>query len=105
MQAHPDLAGFISGSGMTNPAMNKAIADSGNAGKVYCTGFGIPDPWWNMLKAAVCKEFSLWSPKMLGYMATWIGTQVAKGEIELAAGVELDIPRIGKRTIKEETED
>ncbi len=102
MQAHPDLSGFISGSGMTNPAMNKAIADSGNIGKVYCTGFAIPDAMVEYVDEGVVKEYSLWSPKMLGYMATWIGSQVAKGELELADGVTVDIPRIGERTIREE---
>ena len=102
MQAHPDLSGFISGSGMTNPAMNKAIVDSGNTGKVFCTGFAIPETMEEYVGNGVCKEFSLWSPKMLGYMATYIGVQVAKGELILADGVTVDIPNIGERTIREE---
>ena len=102
IQAHKDLSGFISGSGMTNPAMNKAIADSGNTGKIYCTGFGIPDTMVEYVDKDVCKEFSLWSPKMLGYMATYIGIQVARGEMKLSEGGTLDIPNVGKRTIKKE---
>lgn len=99
MQAHPDLSGFISGSGMTNPSMNKAIADSGNSGKVYCTGFGIPDTMLEYVDSGVCKEYSLWDPKMLGYMATYIGIQVARGEMEIADGGTINIPKIGERTI------
>jgi ABC-type sugar transport system substrate-binding protein len=102
MKAHPDLSGFISGSGMTNPAMNKAIMDSGNTGKVYCTGFAIPDTMVEYVEKGVCKEYSLWSPKMLGYLATYVGIQVANKKLKLAEGKTLDIPRIGKRTIKKE---
>lgn len=99
MQAYPDLSGFISGSGMTNPAMNKAIADSGNTGKVYCTGFGIPDTMVEYIDSGVCPEYSLWDPMLFGYMATYIGIQVARGEMQLEEGATLDIPRIGERVI------
>lgn len=99
MQAYPELSGFVSGSGMTNPAMNKAIADSGNIGKVYCTGSGIPDTMREYAENGVCAEFSLWDPTMLGYMATYIGVQYARGELELEEGLVLDIPRVGEREI------
>ena len=99
MEAYPELSGFISGSGMTNPAMNKAIADSGNTGKVYCTGFAIPDTMLEYVESGVCPEYSLWDASLLGYMATYIGIQAARGEITLEEGAVLDIPRVGERTI------
>lgn len=99
MEAYPELSGFISGSGMTNPAMNKAIADSGNTGKVYCTGFAIPDTMLEYVESGVCPEYSLWDASLLGYMATYIGIQAARGEITLEEGAVIDIPRVGERTI------
>jgi len=37
MQAHPDLKLFVTGSGISSPAMNKAIQDTGRIGKVFAT--------------------------------------------------------------------
>jgi ABC-type sugar transport system substrate-binding protein len=102
MKAHPDMSGFVSGSGMTNPPMNKAIMDSGNIGKIYCTGFAIPGTMDTYVGNGTCKEYSLWDPQMYGYMATYIGEQVANHKLTLSAGLTINIPHIGERTITSE---
>lgn len=99
MQAHPDLAGFVSGSGMANPAVNKAIQDTGRAEKVYSTGFALPSTMKTFLDDDVCKQYALWSPYWFGYMAAYLGIKAKRGEIEIKDGVEVDIPNVGKRLI------
>ena len=97
MQAHPDLAGFITSSGMANPAVNKAIQDTGRVGKVYCTGAGLPSTMQTFLDFGVNKQFMLWSPYWFGYMAAYAAIQIKRGVIKVADGAEMDIPHIGKR--------
>jgi rhamnose transport system substrate-binding protein len=97
MQAHPDLAGFITSSGMADPAVNKAIQDTGRVGKVYCTGAGLPSTMQTFLDSGVNKQFMLWSPYWFGYMAAYAAIQIKRGVIKVADGAEMDIPHVGKR--------
>lgn len=101
MQAHPDLAGFISGSGISNPAMNKAIKDTGRAGKVFSTGFALPSTMKTYLEDGTCKQYALWSPYKFGYMATYLAILLKSGKVTNTAGTEVDVPTVGKRTIDE----
>jgi rhamnose transport system substrate-binding protein len=97
MQAHPDLAGFITSSGMANPAVNKAIEDTGRVGKVYCTGAGLPSTMQTFLESGANKQFMLWSPYWFGYMAAYAAIQIKRGLIKVADGTEMDIPHVGQR--------
>jgi rhamnose transport system substrate-binding protein len=97
MQAHPDLAGFISSSGMANPAVNKAIKDTGRTGQVYSTGAALPSTMTTFLESGVNKQFMLWSPYWYGYMAAYSAIQIHRGVIKVADGAEMDIPNVGKR--------
>lgn len=99
MEAHPHLAGFISASGMANPAVNKAIDDTGRIGKVYSTGAALPSTMTTYIKNGTSKEFDLWSPYWYGYMAAWVAIQAKRGKIQLKDGATLNVPHIGKRTI------
>ena len=101
MQAHPDLAGFITSSGMANPAVNKAIQDTDRAGKVYCTGAALPSTMQTFLQSGVNKQFMLWSPYWYGYMAAYVAIEAHRGKIKFANGTEMDIPNIGKRKMYE----
>ena len=99
MQAHPDLAGFISSSGMANPAVNKAIQDTGRVGEVYSTGAALPSTMQTFLESGVNKQFMLWSPYWYGYMAAYTAIEMHRGKIKVADGTALDVPNIGKRTV------
>lgn len=99
MQAHPNLAGFISSSGMANPAVNKAIDDTGRKGQLYATGAALPSTMTTYLNNGTEKQFMLWSPYWYGYMAAWVAIQAKRGKIHIANGVTLNVPHIGKRKI------
>jgi len=97
MEAHPDLAGFISSSGMSNPASNKAIKDTGRAGKVYSTGMALPSTMETFLEDGTSKQFALWSPYWFGYMSAYLAIKIHRGEIEVKDGNVVDVPNIGER--------
>ena len=99
MQAHPDLKLFISGSGISNPAINKAIKDTGRAGQVFSTGFALPSTMKTYLDDGTCKQYALWSPYKFGYMATYIAILLKSGKIEHKPGVTVEVPTIGERKL------
>ena len=99
MEAHPDLAGFISSSGMSNPASNKAIQDTGRSGKVYATGSALPSTMVTFLEDGTNKQFSLWSPFWHGYMSAYLAIKIQRGQLKVRDGASVDIPNVGKREI------
>jgi rhamnose transport system substrate-binding protein len=100
MQANPDLKLFISGSGISTPAINKAIMDTGRQGKVFATGFALPSTMKTYLDNGTCRQFALWSPYKFGYMATYMSAMVKAKKISDKPGETVDVPTIGKRTIE-----
>jgi hypothetical protein len=101
MQAHPDVKLFISGLGISNPVINKAIEDTNPIGQVFATGFALPSTMKTYLDRGTCKQYALWSPFKFGYMATYFGILIKSGKITPKPGTEVDMPGIGKRTIEE----
>jgi rhamnose transport system substrate-binding protein len=101
MQAHPDLKLFISGSGISTPAINKAIQDTNRTGQVFATGFALPSTMKTYLDSGTCKQYALWSPYKFGYMATYCAIMIKSGKMKPTPGTEIDVPTIGKRTIEE----
>lgn len=99
MQAHPDLKLFISGSGISNPAINKAIQDTGRSGKIFSTGFALPSTMKTFLENGTCKQYALWSPFDYGYMATYCAILLKSGKMKATAGTKINIPSVGERTI------
>ena len=102
MQAHPDLQLFISGSGISTPAINKAIQDTGRSGQVFATGFALPSTMKTYLDDGTCQQYALWSPYKFGYMATWCAIMLKSGKLENKVGTSVDVPTIGERTIEED---
>ena len=99
MEAHPDLKLFISGSGISVPALNRAIEDTGRAGQVFATGYGLPDTMTTYVANGTVKQYALWSPFMFGYMATLAGILIKAGELTVKEGATFTVPDLGERTI------
>ena len=98
-EAHPDLKLFISGSGISVPALNRAIEDTGRAGQVFATGYGLPDTMTTYVANGTVKQYALWSPFMFGYMATLAGILIKAGELTVNEGATFTVPDLGERTI------
>ncbi len=71
---------------MANPAINKAIDDTGRVGKVYCTGAALPSTMQTFLENGTSKQFMLWSPYWFGYMAAYIAIEAKRGVVKIADG-------------------
>ena len=99
MQAHPDLKLFISGSGISAPAANKAIQDTGRSGKIYATGYAMPPTMKTYIADGTAKQYALWSPQNFGYMATYAAILIKAGQLATTAGTKFTVPGLGERVI------
>ena len=101
MQAHPDLKVIISSSAVSAPAGARAISASGNAGKVFSTGFALPDAIKTYLKDGSQKCFALWNPYELGYLATYATHLKLAGKLDLTPGTTFEAGKAGSYTVGE----
>ena len=104
MAANPDLKYFITGSGMANPAVNQAIIDTGNKGKVFSTGFALPSTMLTYLEDGTNAQYALWNPVDFGYLATVAGALKKCGVIEGVEGETFNAGHLGERAIGTEGE-
>ena len=51
-------------------------------GKVALVGLGTPNQMRQFVKDGTVKEFALWSPADLGYLAAYAAAQLVSGNIE-----------------------
>jgi rhamnose transport system substrate-binding protein len=104
MQAHPNLRVIISSSAVSAPAAARAIVASGKAGKVYSTGFALPNSIKSYIKDGSEKAFALWDPSELGYLAVYATHLKLAGKLEIKEGVTFNAGKAGSYTIGKDGE-
>ena len=87
---------IISSSAVSAPAGARAISASGNAGKVFSTGFALPSAIKSYLKDGSEKCFALWNPYELGYLATYATHLKLAGKLDLTPGTTFEAGKAGK---------
>lgn len=101
MQAHPNLKVIISSSAVSAPAGARAVVASGNAGKVFSTGFALPGAIKAYLEDGSHKAFALWNPYELGYVATYATHLVLAGKLKIEPGATFEAGKTGTYTVGE----
>ncbi|MGY4541789.1 rhamnose transport system substrate-binding protein [Arthrobacter sp. UYNi723] len=101
MQAHPNLKGIISPTTVGIAATGRYLSTSAYKGKVALTGLGLPNEMRPFVKDGTVKEFALWDPAQLGYVAAFAGKALADGKITGAVGDKFTAGELGERTIEE----
>lgn len=104
MQAHPNLRGIISSSAVSAPAAARAISAGGKAGKVFSTGFALPDAIKTYLADGSQKAFALWNPYELGYVATYATHLKLAGKLDIKPGATFEAGKAGSYTVGENGE-
>ncbi|MEW2353928.1 rhamnose ABC transporter substrate-binding protein [Spirillospora sp. NPDC029432] len=99
LQAHPDLKGIISPTTVGIAAAARYISGSKYKGKVALTGLGTPNQMRQFIKDGTVKQFALWDPKNLGYLASYAAASLASGQITGAQGEKFKAGKLGERTI------
>jgi rhamnose transport system substrate-binding protein len=99
LQSIPDLKGIISPTTVGISAAARYLSSSPAKGKVALTGLGTPNQMRQFVKDGTVKEFALWDPSQLGYLAGYAAAALASGQITGAQGEVLKAGKLGERTI------
>ncbi|WCI09124.1 rhamnose ABC transporter substrate-binding protein [Arthrobacter sp. OVS8] len=100
MQAHPNLKGIISPTTVGIAATARYLSTSEYKGKVALTGLGLPNEMRPFVKDGTVKEFALWDPAQLGYVAAFAGKALTEGTITGAEGDTFTAGELGERKVE-----
>ena len=101
LQAHPDLDAIVSPTTVGIAATARYLSTSDYKGKVVLTGLGLPNEMRSFVKDGTVKEFALWDPAQLGYVAAYAGAALDSGAIKGEVGETFTAGDLGERTIGE----
>ena len=81
MQAYPNLKAIVAPTTVGIAAAARYISTSSSKGKVAVTGLGTPNQMRAYIKDGTVKEFALWNPGDLGYLAAYAAKALVDGTI------------------------
>ncbi|WP_323101254.1 rhamnose ABC transporter substrate-binding protein [Intrasporangium sp. YIM S08009] len=95
LQTHPNLKGIISPTTVGIAAAARYLSTSDKKGKVALTGLGTPNQMREYVKNGTVKEFYLWNPTDLGYLAGQAAAALVNGSITGKEGDSFKAGRLG----------
>ncbi|KRC53002.1 MULTISPECIES: rhamnose ABC transporter substrate-binding protein [unclassified Nocardioides] len=98
---HPNLKGIISPTTVGISAAARYLSTSKSKGKVFLTGLGTPNQMRDYVKDGTVKEFALWNPADLGYLAAYATKALVDGDITGAEGDKFTAGDLGEFTVGE----
>ncbi len=98
---HPNLKGIISPTTVGISAAARYLSTSDAKGKVALTGLGTPNQMRDYVKDGTVKEFALWNPEDLGYLAAYATKALVEGEITGEEGDTFEAGELGEFTVGE----
>ena len=96
---HPNLKGIISPTTVGIAAAARYLSTSDKKGKVYLTGLGTPNSMKEFVKDGTVKDFALWNPGDLGYLAAFAAKALADGTITGKEGDKFTAGTLGEYTV------
>jgi rhamnose transport system substrate-binding protein len=99
LQSHPNLKGIISPTTVGIAAAARYLSTSDKKGKVVLTGLGTPNQMRKYVKDGTVKEFALWNPTDLGYLAAYAASALVKKEITGKEGDKFKAGKLGEFTV------
>jgi rhamnose transport system substrate-binding protein len=95
LQQYPNLKGIVSPTTVGIAAAARYLSKSDAKGKVALTGLGTPNQMRPYVKDGTVKEFALWNPEDLGYLAAYTASALVDGSITGAEGDSFDAGTLG----------
>jgi rhamnose transport system substrate-binding protein len=95
LQQYPNLKGIISPTTVGIAAAARYLSKSDAKGKVALTGLGTPNQMRPYVKDGTVKEFALWNPEDLGYLAAYTASALVDGTITGKEGDSFDAGTLG----------
>lgn len=99
LQKHPDLKGIISPTTVGIAAAARYLSKSSSKGKVMLTGLGTPNQMRAYVKDGTVKEFALWNPGDLGFLAAYAADALVKGDVTGKEGDTFKAGKLGDFTV------
>jgi rhamnose transport system substrate-binding protein len=104
IQAYPNLKGIISPTTVGISAAARYLSKSDKKGKIALTGLGTPNQMRKFVKDGTVKEFALWNPADVGYLAAYAAAAIASDQITGAEGDKFKSGKLGEHTVGKEGE-
>ncbi|HYO38373.1 MAG TPA: rhamnose ABC transporter substrate-binding protein [Nocardioidaceae bacterium] len=104
LQSYPKLKAIVSPTTVGIAAAARYISSSNYKGKVAITGLGLPNQMREYVKDGTVKEFALWKPADIGYLAAYAGAALASGQITGKEGEKFTAGRLGDYTVGKDGE-
>ena len=102
VKANPDTAGVFGITSVALPGAAEAVEQINMAGKVPVTGLSTPNEMKPFVKRGTVKEFVLWNPVDLGYLAVHVAVAQVQGELPKSG--EFEAGRLGNVKLLSEDE-
>jgi len=99
LQQYPNLKGIISPTTVGIAAAAAVLDTAKYRGKVALTGLGTPDEMKKYVADGTVKQFVLWNPANLGYLAAYAAVELASGKITNAQGQSFTAGKLGSYTV------
>ena len=99
LQQYPNLKGIISPTTVGIAAAAAVLDTAKYRGKIALTGLGTPDEMKKYVGDGTVKEFVLWNPANLGYLAAYAAVEIASGKITGASGQSFTAGKLGSFTV------
>jgi rhamnose transport system substrate-binding protein len=99
LQQYPNLKGIISPTTVGIAAAAAVLDTAKYRGKIALTGLGTPDEMKKFVSDGTVKEFELWKPQDLGYLAGYAAVELASGKITGAQGQSFTAGKLGSFTV------
>ena len=99
LQAYPNLKGIESPTTVGISSAAQYLSNSKYKGKVVLQGLGLPSQMKKYLKNNTLKNFALWNPEDLGYLAAYAAASIASGDIKGKVGETFKAGKLGSYKI------
>ncbi|MCL2735933.1 MAG: rhamnose ABC transporter substrate-binding protein [Propionibacteriaceae bacterium] len=99
LQKYPNLKGIIAPTTVGIAAAARYLSTSSAKGQVQLTGLGTPNDMRSYVQDGTCKEFALWNPQDLGYLAAYATQALVNGTITGAQGDTFTAGSLGSFTV------
>jgi rhamnose transport system substrate-binding protein len=95
LQAYPNLKGIESPTTVGISSAAQYLSNSKYKGKVVLQGLGLPSQMKKYLLNDTLKDFALWNPENLGYLAAYAAAHLASGDIKGKVGESFKAGKLG----------
>ena len=99
LQQYPNLKGIISPTTVGIAAAAAVLDTPKYRGKIALTGLGTPDSLKKYVSDGTIKEFVLWKPNDLGYLAGYAAVLAASGKLDGSQGQSFTAGKLGSYTV------